>query len=45
MRFAIPFLSFFMLAITGYVPGVDLTKSGPDRPGQTVFQAGGGGGP
>lgn len=45
MRFAIPFLSFFMLAVAGNLPGIDITKTGPDRPGQTIFHAGGGGGP
>lgn len=45
MRFAIPFLSFFMLAITAGIPGIDLTKTGPDRPAPTIFEQGGGGGP
>lgn len=45
MRFAFPLLSFFALALVGTLPGVDLTKTGPDRPGISILAAGGGGGP
>lgn len=45
MRIAIPFLSFFVLAVAGNLPGIDLTKTGPDRPAPTIFEQGGGGGP
>ena len=45
MRFAIPLFSFLALAAFGNLPGIDLTKTGPDRPAPTIFEQGGGGGP
>ena len=45
MKLAIPLFSFFVLALVQGIPGIDLTKTGPDRPAPTIFEQGGGGGP
>ncbi len=45
MRLAIIAAAFgFLVGIPG-LTGVELTKTGPDRPAPTIFEHGGGGGP
>ena len=45
MRLAIIAAAFVALVGLPGLTGIELTKSGPDRPAPTLFEHGGGGGP